>query len=282
MQLSNTQYSFDIEVESHAPELYDYASIAEGVDGFESVDDQQITRYHQQGYLAINHAFNSREVKDAIDALSDLVVGKYPDFGNIQFSERVRERLYLMTLDEKLDAIRKLHSFTEVEPRLKAMAEHPSLLQLVARLIDASPELYQSMALLKPPQGREKPWHQDHSHFDLPLKTRVVGVWIALDPATTETGCMRVLPGWHRRGPMLHRQLRDFQIRDEVIMGLKDECSAVPLEPGGCLLFDSYLPHGTPANQTNNRRRAVQFHFLPVNTPRISDEERLAVFCQEG
>jgi phytanoyl-CoA hydroxylase len=149
------------------------------------------------------------------------------------------------------------------------------LLALVTRLIGAAPELYQSMALLKPPHGREKPWHQDHSHFDLPLQTKVVGVWIALDEATPENGCLRVLPGWHRKEPLPHFMRRDFQICDTQMMELHQECLAVPLEPGGCLLFDSFLPHGTPTNLTSQRRR---FHFLPANTPRISHAERLAVF----
>ena len=56
------------------------------------------------------------------------------------------------------------------------------------------------MALLKPPRGREKPWHQDHAYFNLPLDTPIVGVWIALDEATPENGCMHVIPGSHREG----------------------------------------------------------------------------------
>ncbi|MFW6213947.1 MAG: phytanoyl-CoA dioxygenase family protein [Spirochaetota bacterium] len=40
------------------------------------------------------------------------------------------------------------------------------------------------MALVKPPGGREKPWHQDHACFDLPLDSTIVGVWIALGHAT--------------------------------------------------------------------------------------------------
>ena len=54
---------------------------------------------------------------------------------------------------------------------------------VVRRIIGEEPMLFQDMALLKPPRvGREKPWHQDHAYFDLELRTRVVGVWIALDP----------------------------------------------------------------------------------------------------
>ena len=278
MQSPMEQFSIDGEVESHTPELYRFARTVTGVTGFGAVGDAEIEAYQKEGFLIIHQAFDSAQVQAAREGVRDLRGGKHPGFTSLQFAERVRESFSTLSLDERLDAIRKLYAFTEVEPRLRALSEDPRLLDLVARLIEATPELYQSMALLKPPQGREKPWHQDHSHFDLPLSTRVVGVWIALDQATPENGCMRVLPGWHRKGPMPHEQRRDFQLSDEQMMELTRDSLAVPLEPGGCLLFDSFLPHGTPANRTHLRRWAIQFHFLPINTQRISHEERLAVF----
>jgi phytanoyl-CoA hydroxylase len=279
MKSAAERFSFDSPVEPHAPELYDYVTIAQGVKGFDAVDSDQIASFEREGFLAIHEAFSPAEVKAARQGIEDLVAGKYPEFDGLQFTGRVMETFSTLSLDEKLDAIRKLYSFTEFEPHLKGLAEHPTLKAIIRTLIRAEPELYQSMALLKPPQGREKPWHQDHSHFDLPLSARVVGVWIALDRATPENGCMRVLPGWHRKGALGHEQRRDFQISDTQMMELKRESVAVPLDAGGCVLFDSFLPHGTPINLTGQRRWAVQFHFLPVNTPRITPEERLAVFA---
>jgi hypothetical protein len=93
--------------------------------------------------------------------------------------------------------------------------------------------MFQDMALLKPPMlGREKPWHQDHAYFDYPLGTPIVGVWIALDEATVENGCMQFLPGQHR-DPIIHFQRRDWQICDSTILGR--ESVAAPLKPGGIL-----------------------------------------------
>ena len=56
----------------------------------------------------------------------------------------------------------------------------------------------------------------------------------------------------------------------------------VPLEPGGVLLFDGLIHHGTPANRTNLRRRAVQFHYTGRNAIWTSQEARLAIFGPEG
>jgi len=275
---SENRFSFDAPVEPHDPELYHYVSIARGVQGFDSVGDDELTGYHRDGYLVIHNAYSAQEIAAGREGIRDLVAGKHSDFDSLQFTEYVREGFDQLTLDQKLDGIRKLYSFTGVEPRLNAFVASPKLLAIIEKLLDAKPTLYQSMALLKPPAGREKPWHQDHSHFDLPLNTRVVGVWISLDAATVENGCMRAIPGGHRLGVIEHEMNRDFQIPDGEIARKAHEAVAIPMEPGGCLLFDSFLPHGTPINRSDRRRWAIQFHLIPEGTPRISHDERRAVF----
>jgi phytanoyl-CoA hydroxylase len=48
------------------------------------------------------------------------------------------------------------------------------------------------------------------------------------------------------------------------------------------LLFHSMLQHGTPANTSTLRRRALQFVYVPASAGRITPAERLAVFGSEG
>ena len=152
----------------------------------------------------------------------------------------------------------------EYEDRI-ALAQHPQMIAVLARLIGATPELFQDQALLKPPLiGREKPWHQDNAYFNLPPETAVVGVWIALDEATPENGCMYVIPGWHRAGPVVHFKRRDWQICDTDVAA--DAAWTVPLKPGGCLIFHGLLHHGTPPSRSPQRRRALQFHYKPAGT----------------
>ena len=105
-------------------------------------------------------------------------------------------------------------------------------------------------------------------------------MWIALDEATAENGCMHLLAGGHRDGPIAHFQRRDWQICNTDILG--QTLTAVPLKPGGVLVFDSLLPHGTPANVTEQSRRAMQFHYAPAVAGKVTDQDRMAVFGTEG
>ena len=106
------------------------------------------------------------------------------------------------------------------------------------------------------------------------------GVWIALDEATYENGCMHVIPGSHNEGPIPHVRRRDWQICDSHVARARDV--VVPLAPGSALFFDGLLHHGTPENRTATRRRALQFHYLRPDAITTSDAERLLTFGPEG
>ena len=105
-------------------------------------------------------------------------------------------------------------------------------------------------------------------------------MWIALDEAAYENGCMHVIPGSHNEGPIPHVRRRDWQICDSHVARARDV--VVPLAPGSALFFDGLLHHGTPENRTATRRRALQFHYLRPDAITTSDAERLLTFGPEG
>ncbi len=261
--------------------LYSSDNVATGVESLDDVTDELVDYYRENGFLVVQNAFTRTEVSNALSGLMDLIDGKRPEFTEVQFEQNVADELGSMSVENRRDSVRKIKDFVDFEPRLRVMSEKPEFLKVVARLLGSKTELFANQALIKPPRiGREKPWHQDHAFFNVPMGTPIVGCWIALDRATFENGCMHVKPGTHAEGPKVHFKQRDWQICDAHLNLERDV--AVPLEPGGLLFFDGLMHHGTPANRTSRRRRAAQFHYVPEATPRIEDEERMAVFGSEG
>jgi phytanoyl-CoA hydroxylase len=261
--------------------LYAQHGLAATFEAGDALTEEQVGAYEEQGFLALEHLLAPDEVQSSLAGLLDLIDGRYPGFRHIQFEAGARAVLGGMAAEEKQDLVRKIFSFAAYEPRLKAIAEHPRLVDAARRLLGEEPLLFEDKALIKPPRiGREKPWHQDHAYWNLPLGTRAVTAWIALDAATVENGCLFVIPGSHREGPVVHFRRRDWQICDTHVP--TSRVVAAPLAPGGCLFFDSLLQHGTPANSSPQRRRALQFVYVPASAARISQEQRLAVFGGEG
>ncbi len=273
---------FDTGAEEHPSGLYQHDRVAETLPGLAAIGTAQEERYRGDGFLAVADAFSPEETAAALDGLAHLIMGGNPDFEGVSFEAKARDILETLGPEARQDAVRKLMHFVDFDSRLKAVSHHPELLRVVKRLLGGrEPALFQDMALLKPPRmGREKPWHQDHAYFNFPIDTPVVGVWIALDEATLENGCMRMLAGGHKEGPRIHFKKRDWQICDTEMLGLK--AVAVPLKPGGLVLFDGLIPHGTPTNRSPNRRRALQFHYAPTDAVTWAVEERLKVFGSEG
>jgi phytanoyl-CoA hydroxylase len=276
-------YDTEKPVEMHHPDLYAPAALAISVPHLDDVLEPEHTAFYRRyGYLAVSEAFTGQETSDALEGMLDLIMGKNPEFKGIHFEAAAREILPTLNLEQRQDAVRKIAYFVEYEARLKALAYHPKLMAVLRNLLGEEPVLFQDMALIKPPRlGREKPWHQDLSYFNYePAEGKVVGVWIALDEATIANGCMQLLPGLHKDGPILHFKRRDWQMCDTEVLGRTSVAS--PLKPGGLLLFDGLLPHGTPHNSSAKRRRALQYHYAGESLAKVAATRRMELFGSEG
>lgn len=275
-------------IEPHDPALYQPAGTAAMLPDLDAVDAGAAAFYAEHGYLAIEQALTPDEVAQSIRVLNDLICGERAG----QFQAVYEAGVDPVTLlpQQRLDKVRKLAFYNRAKTPGTENATlqcglpvmHAGLLRIVKLLMGGQePVPFQIMTLLKPPQGgREKPWHQDHAYFDLEIDDRIVGIWIALDQATVDNGCMQLLDGGHRLGPIHHWKRRDWQICDTQVTGKPS--LAVPLPPGGALFFDSLLPHGTPTNHSPHRRRAMQLHYAPANARPTSAEARMAIFGTEG
>jgi phytanoyl-CoA hydroxylase len=246
-----------------------------------SADD--LAFFEANGYLAANGLLTPDEVEQCKAGLSDLVRRKST------WDKRVwsQEEPYFATggEDDRADdpelRLRKLAFFVQIEPRLDAAARNPRLMAAVEQIIGDGARLIQDMALLKPPfRGSEKPWHQDTAYFDWTPLGGILGTWIALDAATVDNGCMQVIPGSHCEGPVAHFHVRDCQINDTNVQVAR--AVTIPLEPGGVLFFSGLIHHGTPANHTGQRRRALQFHYAAPECTRMTIEQHGELFSAGG
>jgi hypothetical protein len=119
------------------------------------------------------------------------------------------------------------------------------------------------MLIYKPPTGgREAPWHQDEAFWDdkSAIKCNSLSVWMPLDEAVVESGCMQFLPGSHRNDILRHRALPgDPLVVDEPV----DLSTAVPcpLPAGGATFHHCRTIHHTAKNTSGRPRRAITTIF---------------------
>ncbi|HRK20741.1 MAG TPA: phytanoyl-CoA dioxygenase family protein [Fimbriimonadaceae bacterium] len=269
------------------PRLYAPVAEVEPIASLAEFGPAQMEQYRTLGFVSVANVIdperNIRIVKSLL-RLADEV----PEGICVQFESAAEQDVLNLPIEERQDYIRKYMAFVKFDDVLCDLAYDPEILSVIERLLkDKDPtvdgvELFQDMALFKPPGiGREKPWHQDHAYFNVPEGTPVIGIWMALDEANLENGCMVFQPGGHLDGPVPHFSRRDWQICDSDVLA-KGGSVAAPLPAGGALIFDGLTPHGTPSNRSGQRRRAIQFHYIPKGTPRTTTEERMRIFGSEG
>ena len=150
-------------------------------------------------------------------------------------------------------------------------ARHPGILDLVSQLIGEDIILWGSQVFCKPPlTGKEIPWHQDGQYWPIrPIST--CSVWIALDDAMPENGCMRYIPGSHAGGSIYRHRVTD---RSDVVLNQEVEPSQFDavggrddaLEAGQFSLHDVYLIHGSNANRSPKRRAGFVVRYMPATS----------------
>jgi hypothetical protein len=265
--------------EQIAERLYTPAGTYTPLPSLEALDTDALNAYQRDGFIAIEGIFAPEEVAAAKDGLAHLIGGGDPTFQGVQFEAGVD--VASLTPEQREPYVRKLMHFVDYDVRLRALGEHPRILSIVRQIFGGEGfRMIQDMALLKPPHiGREKPWHQDCAYFAVDPPTGVAGIWVALDAATVANGCMCVIPGSHLQGPQPHEHSRDCQIPDNAVA--TSQVVAVPLAPGGILIFSGLLHHGTPPNHSDERRRAVQFHYA-ADSCRPIDRSEHARYFYEG
>ena len=119
-------------------------------------------------------------------------------------------------------------------------------------------------------------WHQDLRYWGLDTD-HLVSVWLALSPATLETGCMRVLPGSHKGDLLPHAdeyKQHNLLTRGQEIAVEVDEAKAVamPLQPGEISLHNVRLAHASGPNRSTDRRIGLSMHYMPTRTKQTIGE----------
>lgn len=216
-----------------------------------SQDD--IARYHEQGYLVPDFRLAPKTLeamREAYDRLlarnahiaSDIMVGPHLENPGAQGVKGSREWLEFAT--------------------------QPELLDIAAQLAGKNLVLWGTTIFGKPAGcGKETPWHQDGDYYPIrPLET--ITVWVALDDANTDNGCMRLIPGSHKK-----RKIFSHHWEENEALSINKVCDAehfdestahdLVLKAGQVSFHDVYMVHGSRANTTAERRAAFIVRIMP-------------------
>jgi phytanoyl-CoA hydroxylase len=117
--------------------------------------------------------------------------------------------------------------------------------------------------LIKRPWANPTSWHLDTPFWSFSDR-RALSIWVALDDATPENGCLYFIPGsYHATGfenPGIGKNMDSiFQFYPQFI---KSASVGVPMKAGSCSFHNGLTIHGAGANMTGGFRRAMTCAYM--------------------
>jgi hypothetical protein len=210
-----------------------------------SLSDDDVRKFQQDGYLFVRGVLR-RELASA------LLASAKADAGMLESATPAYDasgRASLLSLRNEIG-----------DDPYSAVAASDRVAGTAARLLGEAVYHYHHKVMLKEPRvGGSWEWHQDYGYwynFGC-LYPRMMSVFVALDPATRQNGCLQVLRGSHHMGRINHGALGDQGGADEDRVReamARHELVYVEVEPGDAFFFHANLLHRSDANTSEQSR----------------------------
>jgi ectoine hydroxylase-related dioxygenase (phytanoyl-CoA dioxygenase family) len=223
-----------------------------------------VSHLREHGFAVVRGFYDAEEIEDIAEAADQIHAegvahGRCFRHGNLFYNVARADRGEIL--------VRMVQWPSYHQPRLNAVRLDPRFAELLAPLIGTDlKQIINQVHWKAPGTFGDFAWHQD-SRFRTPacayrnLASAYVQTGLAIDPHTPESGCMRFIPGSHRRGDLgldCSEKVLGTAPTDEVLLGAglsPDDAVDLLLEPGDLALWSPYLVHCSGTNRSSHRRR---------------------------
>ncbi len=245
---------------------------------FNSFSAAQAARFHQQGFVHLGQLLDADMLAALQARIDDIMLGK------------IRYEGMLMQLDsdsgryEELGEqspgfkgatlnYRKIEQL-EKDPLFLAYLQSPLIRSITATLIGDEVSIYRSMFMNKPAGfGTLLPWHQDGGTIWNLNQDPEVTIWLALDPATKENGCVQIIPGSHKLG-LLSSFGHTISAEQEARHCTDTAIQFCELQAGEAFLIHNHVLHRSDKNSSLQSRRAFSVCLMDATTKHRQQTER--------
>jgi len=202
----------------------------------------------------------------------------------IDEEQAAHHRQVLESAEQKIGPIHykpKIHTLMSSPYELVTM---PSVLDIVEQFIGPDILLYNVTYIIKEPgTNSHVSWHQDLTYWGLSHDDQV-SMWLALSPATEESGCMRMVPGSHRHKALPHKITNDADnvlFQGQTVEGVSDEGSVLcPLKPGEASFHHGWTLHNSAPNTSNDRRIGLNVQYIAPHVKQLKQATDSAILVR--
>ena len=235
------------------------------------LDETQWQHFSLDGFLHLGPVLASPEVGELRDRADDLAMGRAQNAGVLMALDAAGSEGdppgLVSGFDRGTLAYREIQGL-EYDDVFRPLVTHPLFLEICARLYapHAAISMFRGMVINKPAgQGTAIAWHQNGGarwHLD---RDPLVTIWVALDDATLESGCVEAIRGSHRGG-LLSADGGTLSQERAAIHCDEDLVVALEVKSGHAVLLHNWLIHRSGVNRTSAPRRAFSGCYMDGRT----------------
>lgn len=256
-----------------------------------TLSDEDVAAYHRDGIICVPRFLSDaecdemraeaerlikqegeRRVKenDSQSSTFDTVTRAHVDNDYFATSgDKIRFFLENGCTDLSINTVNKIaHALHTDGGKFQNFIQRPEFRGLLRKLGQKSPNVIQSMYILKPPKvGGVVVPHQDSTFLHTsPLS--VIGVWFALDDCTVHNSCLLAIKGSHFTQPLEAQLLLDEGSKTKQTMhGEMPKVDLETMEPiecpkGSMVIFGGQTIHASAPNNSTKSRHAFVFHSV--------------------
>jgi len=232
------------------------------------LSQQQIDSFEENGFLVVQDVLTPEQLTEARRLVDGLV----------ERSRTITESDDLFDLDlghtTEKPMIARIKNPGKYAPLLLELGRTDAFVDRAWPLIKGPGMLYSGCGRLNMKSaegGSAVEWHQDTAYGPNTNGDNLT-VGLYLDDATTENGCMLMIPGSHKGGALDHHE-------DGVFVGGigphrgADFSKAVPVEvrAGGISIHGPFVVHGSSPNRSSRQRRLLLYGYQSSDQWKLFD-----------
>lgn len=231
-----------------------------------ALSTEQVARYNRDGFLSIEALTSAEEVATLVEIYDRL----FEPGASIEG----KDRLELASSAAEKPALPQIVNPDHYAPELRETQAYRNAFAVARQLLGTDTKPSGMHAIRKPARdGAATPWHQDEAYWDPAKDHHSVSIWVPLQAATVENGCMQFVAGSHQLDIQEHRLINPEAHGLELAsLDLVHDAQACPLPPGGATVHGSKTLHYCGPNTSDGPRRALIMAFsapsTKLNTPR--------------
>ena len=218
--------------------------------------EEQIAAYRRDGFVLIDGFLDADELARWRSA-TDVAVTQRLAAGDGAAGDEYYRRTFL-----------QLQRLADTHHAIAELVLDQQLGKILATLagIDGV-RVWHDQALIKPPYGNPTAWHLDNPFWSF-FSHDAISIWVALDDATVENGCLWYLPGTHRSARFELTEIGSSfgALFDAYPEWLGIEPVAAPCAAGGAVFHNGLVAHAAGANMTPRPRRAMTCAYMPLGS----------------